>query len=43
MDGLEIGTLRRHKSVVAFSAFSPDGKSVVTGSHDRTARLWDAD
>ena len=28
--------------VVTSMAFSPDGKTVLTGSSDRTARLWDA-
>ncbi|HTU21745.1 MAG TPA: caspase family protein [Gemmataceae bacterium] len=31
-----------HTSVVASVAFSPDGKYVLTGSHDNTAILWDA-
>ncbi len=29
-----------HESPVAAAAFSPNGKFVVTGSDDRTARLW---
>ena len=31
----------RHKGVVTAVAFSPDGKTVLTGSWDGTARLWD--
>ena len=27
---------------VSAVAFSPDGKTVLTGSRDNTARLWDA-
>src|SRR5438309_1214826 len=33
--------LGHHDSVTSV-AFSPDGRYVVTGSSDRTARLWDA-
>jgi WD40 repeat protein len=29
----EVGAIR-------FAAFSPDGKKVVTGSQDNTARIW---
>ncbi len=31
-----------HTDAVHAAAFSPDGKAVLTGSGDRTARLWDA-
>jgi WD40 repeat protein len=31
-----------HGGEVIFAAFSPDGRSVVTGARDRTARVWDA-
>jgi WD40 repeat protein len=30
-----------HQDAVRAVAFSPDGKAVLTGSADRTARLWD--
>ena len=32
----------QHQGQILAVAFSPDGKAVVTGSGDNTARLWDA-
>ena len=32
----------QHQGQVNAVAFSPDGKTVLTGSSDKTARLWDA-
>ena len=33
----------RHEGIVNTSSFSPDGRRIVTGSQDRTARVWDAE
>ncbi len=37
-----IGPVLEHWGLVNSVAFSPDGKTILTGSNDRTARLWDA-
>lgn len=34
--------LEGHNGVIYSVATSPDGKRIVTGSNDRTARIWDA-
>ncbi|KAJ1447773.1 WD40-repeat-containing domain protein [Pelagophyceae sp. CCMP2097] len=41
--GAVLMTLEVHTGGVMSCAFSPDGKRLVTASHDTTARLWDAE
>lgn len=40
---LDLKTLRGHLAPVVAVACSPDGRRIVTGSFDHTARIWDAD
>ena len=39
--GDQLATLNGHEWIVTCAAFSPDGKSLATGSMDGTARIWD--
>jgi WD40 repeat protein/tRNA A-37 threonylcarbamoyl transferase component Bud32 len=39
--GREILTLKGHTGRVNSVAFSPDGKRIVSGSHDKTLKFWD--
>ena len=39
--GKEIAILKGHDGIVFSAAFSPDRKTIVTASFDKTARLWE--
>jgi len=38
--GKELAILTGHKAAVMSCVFSPDGRSLVTGSQDRTIKCW---
>ena len=39
---LETLTLKGHSGPVTSVSFSPDGKRIVSGSTDKTVKVWDA-
>ena len=43
-DSLELKAEKQsaHSSLVTSVAFSPDGKTIVSGSYDQTLKVWDA-
>jgi WD40 repeat protein len=41
-EGQETFTLKGHSDPVWSVSFSPDGKRIVSGSEDKTLKVWDA-
>jgi WD40 repeat protein/cytidylate kinase len=40
--GPDVRILEGHHDIVRSAAFSPDGQQIVSGSHDETVRVWNA-
>jgi WD40 repeat protein len=40
--GEQVGASMRHDDVISSASFSSDGKRILTASHDRSVRIWDA-
>ena len=41
-DGKEILKLEGHQGAIASVVYSPDGKFIVSGSWDKTVRIWNS-
>jgi WD40 repeat protein/Tfp pilus assembly protein PilF len=41
--GRQVSSFEKHTSWVISIAYTPDGKHLLSGSYDKTARLWDAE